>query len=237
MRNVMLIAPAAGDVPDARGERCVRSSPMARALGLGLALALAGCAGAQVSDVAATHQADRPPGEILVEVSTAMETQPAGDVAAKLRSDLVQQLTKAGLAAEPFASGTNDPGAAVLHVSITEATPGSYLERLIIGFGLGRSQLQAKVALESAGGAAHPITAFDTSSASGRVMPGLVLPGAIAAASRNVMPLMIGGGLKLATSLRGSLDNSARQTAEAIVGEIKDYYASVGWRWPAHDRA
>ncbi|HUA77830.1 MAG TPA: DUF4410 domain-containing protein [Acetobacteraceae bacterium] len=199
--------------------------------------ALTGCAGAEVSDVASASAAGSPPTEILVDVNTATTNgdvlaQPADALAAKLRSDLVQRLTKAGLPAEPFVPGTNYRAGAVLHVSITDAEPGSYLERFIIGFGLGRSELQAKVDLASTDGTDHVITAFNTSSATGRFMPGLILPGAVAAATRNVVPLVVGGGVKLATSLRGGLDSSVQQTATAIVGQLRRYYASVGWRWP-----
>ena len=97
--------------------------------------------------------------------------------------------------------------------------------------------MQTKVDLESVGATANPMTAFDTSSSSGRVMPGLILPAGIALATRNIVPLAIGGGLKAATSFRGDLDSSARETATAVVAQLKKYYGSIGWRWPTEDRA
>jgi hypothetical protein len=158
--------------------------------------------------------------------------------AARLQADLVKRLTAARLSAEPYFPGTNHPGAAVLRVSITEAEPGSYWERFVIGFGLGRAELQAKADLESGDTTeTRSLTAFNTSSATGRVMPGLVLPGAIALATRSLVPLAVGGGLKLATSFRGGLDQSADGTAKAVVEQLKKYYASVGWHWPEEPEA
>ncbi len=243
MREVMRTCPATVDGPGARSvEREKRRPPsiMLRLVGASLLLsAVAGCAGARVTDVTSAKPAGRPPVEILVEVTAFPATDDAQakigpELADKLRSDLVERLTKAGVSAEPFVPGTTHPGAALLHVSITEAEPGSYMERFIIGFGLGRTDFRAKADLESADTAgAYSLTAFDTSSGSGRMMPGLILPGALALATRNLLPLAIGGGIRVATSFRGGLDGDARETAAAVVKQLKTYYASVGWPRPA----
>jgi hypothetical protein len=199
-------------------------------------LALAGCAGARISDVRTENAAAAPPpAQILVEVDT--QASGAAELVPKLQSTLVERLTKAKLSAIPFAPGASQPGAAVLHVSITETDPGNYLERFIVGFGLGRARMQAKVDLERPDAAGHPMTAFDTSAASGRFMPGLVLPAAISVATKNVIPIVVGSGLKAATSLRGGLDRTVDSTAKGVVDQLKKYYAAAGWHWPADDKA
>ncbi|HUH84956.1 MAG TPA: DUF4410 domain-containing protein [Stellaceae bacterium] len=227
-------------VPEAISEKRKRRSVIRRAATVSAAIALAGCAGARVSNVAAETSAGQPPTEILIDVNAASvgtaEPQVAADIATHLRSDLLEHLTKARLAAEPYQPGASHRGAALLHVSITEAEPGSYVERFIVGFGLGRARLEAAVNLETGDTAPpRPMTEFSTSSATGRMMPGLILPIAVTVATKDLIPLAVGGGLKVATSFRGGLDNSAEETAKAIVAQLKKYYASAGWPWPAPD--
>jgi len=213
-----------------------------RAAGACLVLVmLAGCAGARVSDIAANHVQEPAPVAILVEVDSAAiagSDRAAAGVANPLQSDLIAQLLTAKVKAAPFGAGAIPAGNAVLHVSITEAEPGSFWKRLVIGFGLGRAELRAKVDLEAADAAGpRAMTSFATSSDNGRVMPGLILPAAVAVATRNIIPLAVGGGIKLVTSRRGGLDQPTEDTARAIVTQLKAYYVSVGWHWPAGDKA
>ncbi len=228
--------PAGGaGVPDEQGEEDLRTRFLMQVAGAAVILAaLGGCAGARVTHVTSAGTAGPPPVEILVDVGAAPGTQEARAklvraVAAKLQSALIQRLTAARVPAEPFLPGTTHPGATVLRVSVVEAEPGSYLERLVIGFGLGRAELQAKVDLESADSAgARAMTSFDTSSATGRFMPGLIFPAGVALATRDVIPLAVGGGIKVTTSLRGGLDSSVQWMAAAVVEQLKEYYVSTG---------
>lgn len=205
-----------------------------RYVGLGgVLLALAGCAGAHVSDIAAAAQPGQPPSEILVSVAPQPgDPAVAQDVAVKLQSDLIHRLAQTHVAAEPLAPGAGEAGAAILHVSIVRADPGNPAERLIVGFGLGSAQLAAQVELENPGASGGASLAFSTSSSSG-FKPGLILPGGIALATGSALHFAIGGGIDLATNIRGGLDRPTAQTASAIVGQLKKYYASAGWRWPA----
>lgn len=64
--------------------------------------------------------------------------------------------------------------------------------------------------------------------------PGFILPGAIAAGTGSLAPLAIGGGLDLAKAVAGGggLDRRVGRTAEAMVGQLRKYYAAAGWAWP-----
>ena len=123
--------PATASPVDAPGMPEKWPPSLVRLVGLGAILAvLAGC-GARVANVASVTAGGPPPAAILVDVTTGpptgdVQAKIVEDVAATLRSDLLRQLTAAQLAAQPFAPGTNHPDDAVLHVSITEAEPGSY---------------------------------------------------------------------------------------------------------------
>jgi Domain of unknown function (DUF4410) len=205
-----------------------------------LLAALDACAGARVSDVSSANAAGPRPTEILVQVSAATpasaeaeQAKLAGEVAAKLQAELVQNLTEARVTAEPFVSGTSHPGAAVLHVTVSQVDPGSAIARFVIGFGAGRAELQVAADLANADTAgAQSVTAFSASANSGRA-PGLILPGGVALATRNWVHLAIGGGIKVALSLNDGLDKPVKETSKAIVKQVGDYYKSAGWYWPA----
>src|SRR5262249_19524877 len=149
-----------------------------------MAAALAGCATARVSDATRASSTGTRPFEILVDVtsdtfSDAAEASVAQSVRADLQADLVKELTAARVFAEPLSAVTDRSGAAVLHVTITEANPGNAVKRLVIGLGAGRAELQASAELwtPSAAGIA-PLMTFNTSSNSGRG-PGLIVPGGV----------------------------------------------------------
>ena len=196
--------------------------------------ALAACAGASVTSVSEAAAHAPPPREILVEVD-APPPAPADDratarsIGSALGRDLVKQLDAAHLAASERPPGTLARGDAVLHVDVTLADEGSRLKRVVIGFGAGRARLTATASLESAAGAS--LTRFDTASDSG-MKPGLLLPGAVAGATGNLIHLAIGGGVDVAMNMRDGLAAPTQHTAGAIVKQLKTYYAAVGWPWP-----
>ena len=220
--------------------------PMAYLRSAGLAallIGLTGCAGAAVSNVATVQSRGPAPSEILVAVDAAPmtdathQTRAAQTAASKLQTALIERLTSSRVAAEPFAPGTSHPGAAVLHVSVVRADPGSLTERFVVGFGLGSAKLQANAELEGADESGRiSLTAFDTSSRGG-IRPGLILPGAVALATRNPIHLAIGGAIDIATNSRGGLARPTSSTATAIVAQLKQYYAAAGWYWPAGHEA
>jgi len=192
-----------------------------------------------VSNVAAVQTAGPAPSEILVAVNAAPMTdaaqiRAAQTVASKLQTALVERLTSSRVTAEPFVRETSHPGAALLHVSVVLADPGSLAERFVVGFGLGSAKLQANAELESADGSGGiSLTAFNTFSHSG-IKPGLILPGVVALATRNPIHLAIGGTIDIAMNLRGGLARpTSSSTASAIVAQLRKYYAAAGWYWPA----
>ena len=203
----------------------------AAAIGL---LALAGCAGASVTGVSEVTAHTPPPQEILVEVDVPASASPdqgatARSIGSALGSDLVRQLEADHLAASERLSAALPRGDAVLRVTVTLADQGNKLRRMVIGFGAGKARLTATAALETADGV--DLTRFDTSANSG-MKPGLLLPGAVAGATGNLIHLAIGGGIDVAMNMRDGLAAPAQHTAGAIVKQLRTYYAAVGWNWP-----
>lgn len=198
-----------------------------------LLLLLGGCVSADIHDVVSAPAAPSQPRTILVVLDNpSVAGEDAGlaqEVGQKLLTKVVGDLSEAKISAQPLAAGARPDGVAVLHIGIAEADSGSAWERFVVGFGLGRAELRATATLETA--AAGQLTSFGTSSDSGR-RPGMIMPAGVALATRNWVPLAIGGGLKTATSLRDGLDRPIGATATAIVGQLKTYYRTAGWNWP-----
>jgi hypothetical protein len=210
-----------------------------RMLGAGVILiALAGCSGARVTGLTSVNAGAAAPTEILVAVTAAHTSQdptdaPAQATAGQLAIKLIERLTKAGMTAEPYVPGTIHPGAALLHVSVLEADPGNLAERFTVGFGLGKAKLQVRADFVNAdAGQGATVMGFNAASDSG-IKPGLILPGGVALATGNAIHLAIGGGLAIATNIHGGLDRPTASTATAIVTQLRSYYQSVGWYWPA----
>ena len=228
-------APCAAPAP-----RYVRQSHAARMAGAAAALVLlGGCAGPLVTGVTAASTGAPPPAAILVAVDVPPPGQggpqalPAG-VKAKLERSLEHELSRAGVATGPFAPGAVAPGTAVLHVSVIEADPGNPAARFVVGFGAGRAALVTRASLEDAAAppSSAPLVTFETFTEDSS-KPGLILPGAIAAATGRLVGLAVGGGVDVALNVKGGLDGNVGRTASAIIGQLRRYYASAGWPWPA----
>lgn len=202
---------------------------------LGGILLLGGCAGAKVENLSmATPHTATAPTSLGVEVALApgVETDAVASKAAQaLQAGLVKAYQKAGLKALPVAAAAPAPGTATVRVHIRRADPGDRLARLLIGFGAGRSSLRTDATFLMAG-EASPSMRFSASARSGH-KPGVILPGAIAAATGEVSRVAIGGGVGLLLEGRSGLDDQAKKSAKAIVKQTRALYRSSGWIWPS----
>jgi hypothetical protein len=199
------------------------------------ALMLTGCGGAKLDNLAMSPAAARArPNALRIEVALApdVQTTPAAMKAAQmLRIDLAQRYRGAGLVVLP-----PDPNAALghgatLHLLISRADPGQLLARLVVGFGAGQSRLGVATRFTLDGQESAALT-FSSDAKSGR-KPGLIMPGAIAAATGDAAHLAIGGGLDLLLAGRSGLKREADQSAKRIVEETRALYRASGWMWPA----
>lgn len=226
-------APDQRTTATASGSRKCRRFALALLAGAAMVNA-AGCATAKVSNVTTSQAAVPAPSEILVDVGLVqgLESEQYGSALQLedgLRADMLQRLAKAGLVAAPFSlqAVKINPGAAVLHVAITQADRGSFVKRVVIGFGAGKAKLQVNADLETLAGQA--MTAFNTAADSGQ-KPGLILPGSVALATGKLVHLVIGGSIDVATNVHGGFSRSVKETSSAIVDQVKSYYQAAGWR-------
>lgn len=203
-----------------------------------LALLLAACGGALVSDIQyGSVQPSGQPGQVLVRAGVAeplgTASAEAEETARNLARQVASDLCNSGVPAEPTGNGALPAGAAILDISLTELDQGSTLERIVIGFGMGQSKLQATVRFVVPDlTAPEPVVAFDTSADSGH-KPGLLLPAGVGYATGNVVRSALAGGAGLALNLRGGSSADVEHVASAITKQVQDYFNDVGWsQWP-----
>ena len=209
-----------------RGRMCAAAIPLVGAL-----LLLPACAGTAVHDLSmAPARSQQIPGAIGVRVTLAPDIRSdpyAGKAAHRLQAELVKAYRKAGLPTSVTPDGQPSPGGAMVRVQIVRADPGNSAERLLIGFGAGRSALLTKASFKIAG-QTGPAMSFSASAKDGR-KPGMIVPGAIAAATGELSRLAIGSGVGLLMGRRSGLDGGAKRSAALIVKQTRQLYRASGW--------
>lgn len=201
---------------------------------------LAGCAKTTVGSLAIASAPIRQsaPTSLAIVVTVAPELgadDNAVSAAHRLREALLARYRKAGLPVSVASPAAPVLSSAMVRVEISRADPGSRLERMLIGFGAGRSALRTETCLVLAG-SSNVAMAFSTTTKSGR-KPGLVLPGVVAAGTGELIGLAVGGGTGLLAEAGGGLDRSAKRAANTIVSQTRDFYRSAGWPWPSDSSA
>ncbi|HUA32548.1 MAG TPA: DUF4410 domain-containing protein [Candidatus Binataceae bacterium] len=226
-----------------------------------LSLAIAGCAGASSQSVSQSAPVvNQPPSQIVVyhfAVDTADVTLNQGLIQKSYRAmtdadentdehnlalaaaediclEVVTQLQKKGLNAICLKRGTPTQGNNVLIVDgeFIDVSEGNKLSRMVIGLGVGKSQINSNVDIyHRTVMADQQVMEFDTHADSG-AMPGAAIMGApgmaagggaaIASAGINV----VSAGVK---SHRSSLGFLTDKSANEIVERIMEYYAQQGW--------
>lgn len=199
---------------------------------------LAGCASAHIQDPVFTKTGAAAPTEILVQAQSPAGADANTDLqysASVLQAKTILRLNKARVPAAAYHSGDTQPGAVILRIRVTKADPGVNWKRQLIGFGAGKAKLQVSVQLQSTDETRQPMSSFDTRGDSGR-MPGFVaMPGGVALATQTIVPLIVGGGIRLTTASNDGLEHPLDKTADAITAELKKYYVSVGWAWSSQN--
>ncbi|WP_342627936.1 DUF4410 domain-containing protein [Nguyenibacter vanlangensis] len=152
---------------------------------------------------------------------------------ATLAADLVTELRRAGAPAALLMAGDSAPDMPVLRVVLMRADPGDAMERTVIGFGAGRSELLAHIRLDDPRRVdRRPAIAFDVQADSGR-KPGLIVPAAVTLGTAMPIHMAIGGTLDLLLGRRHGLDADMADAAKAITREVRASYVAEGWSLPA----
>ena len=155
------------------------------------------------------------------------------EAAGELTDDLVKKLTDLNFDAKKLPRGKLPPdGALVIDGQLLNIDEGNLVSRLVIGFGLGASQLDGQVKVyQMVLGVPTELLDFKVHSDSGR-MPGEVVTTGLGAA--------ISGGTTLASAAasagltgidvhRSTLRSLTNSMANRIVGYFSQYAATQGW--------
>jgi hypothetical protein len=134
-----------------------------------------------------------------------------------MSTTLVQNLAQAGLNAQRLRANAPQPAAGWLVRGVfTEVGEGNRLQRAMIGFGAGQTDLQIAVAIDDlAGGTPRPFYELDTTAASGKA------PGAVITLNPYVAVA------KFALSGR-DLEQNVKQTAGRIAADVASRVSSRG---------
>src|SRR5215468_1503503 len=225
-------------------------------LGLVVAAVVGGCAGARVKDVQGDRSLTlpRPARVVVFDFTTGpadvqvlsvprqegeraqylSQEQPdllAEAVADSLATRLVEDIRALGLPAERVAGAAlpevND---LVIEGDFVHIDEGSRLQRFVIGFGMGATELRTQVRVfQVTAEGWKPVKQFETV-ATGSSLPGagfFVAGGAVAGTVAT--SAAISSGVGVLRELRASIDADAGRTAEQIAGKVSDLKTAEGW--------
>ncbi len=227
-------------------------------IGLVAALAVLGCAPSDVNTTfATTIQMPRPervliydfavsPDEVHLdrgvvgdvetyakgEPRTTIERNVGHEVAKKLAQELAKKITAMGIPAQrAWGAPTSWGNFVVIEGQLLSIDQGNQAERVVIGLGAGRSDVEASAQLFAATPTGlHKLESFNTNMESG-YMPGMAetmgagaIGGHLAvAAAAGVVTHGIG------EKLSADVDAEAKRTADALAKQLEPYFRSHGW--------
>jgi hypothetical protein len=183
-------------------------------------------------------QLDQAPGARLqreVENQSASErqNQAARLTETALAETLSARLQSYGLPVERLPAGaTPPPGALLVQGRILSVNEGNRARRLVVGFGAGKSSIEAEARLYYVENPAAPrfLQSFQASSDSGR-MPGAAgTMGLGAAAGRVGTSAALSGGMHASTEMRRTGDEeNADRLADALARQMGKFAVTQGW--------
>ncbi len=151
---------------------------------------------------------------------------------AEMAADLVRQIQKMGLPAARATGGeTIEVNDLVIRGYLVSIRKGSAAGRVVIGFGVGRSELRTIVeGFQRTPQGLRELT-FDTVRAEGSKTPGASVSVAGLLATGYPFGLIISSGMGVygEASGRSTVEGRARATAKEIAAELKNFFQQQGW--------
>ena len=163
---------------------------------------------------------------------TAAEIQEGRQLGALIAADLVADINAMGLAAVQAGPGSSPQvGDGVIRGYLVSVQGGSSLQRFVIGFGAGTSEMDTVVEGYAVTPQGWRKLGSGTLTSSGNKTPGMVVPAAVAIATANPIGLIVVGGTKIygEASGRNGLEGRAKATADAISEQLRIRFQDRGW--------
>ncbi len=158
-------------------------------------------------------------------------TGTAYETAASLSEQLVEKLNERGITAERASNDRRPPlNAIVIKGQFLTIDKGSRTARMVIGFGVGSTELRVRgQAYQAREGGLRRLAAAEIDSHGSRT-PGMAVPvagGAIAGAAAT--SAIISGGMNIVRETRGVMHDDAGRIADEIAKRCESFYKTQGW--------
>jgi Domain of unknown function (DUF4410) len=166
---------------------------------------------------------------------TAEQLQEGRQLGALIATELVADINAMGLSAVQAGPGSSPQvGDGVIRgylVSVQGGGTGSMVQRFVIGFGAGTSEMDTVVEGYAVTPQGWRKLGSGTLTSSGNKTPGMVVPAAVAIATANPIGLIVVGGAKVygEASGRSGLQGRAKATADEISDQLKIRFQDRGW--------
>jgi hypothetical protein len=163
---------------------------------------------------------------------TSEQIQEGRQLGALIAQELVADINGMGLTAVQAGPGSSPQvGDGVIRGYLVSVQGGSAVQRFVIGFGAGTSEMDTVVEGYAVTPQGWRKLGSGTLTSSGNKTPGMVVPAAVAIATANPIGLIVVGGAKLygEGSGRSGLEGRAKSTADAIAEQLKVRFQDRGW--------
>jgi len=166
---------------------------------------------------------------------TAEQIEEGRRLGALIAQDLVADINAMGLSAVQAGPGSRPQvGDGVIRgylVSVQGGGTGSMVQRFVIGFGAGTSEMDTVVEGYAVTPQGWRKLGSGTLTSSGNKTPGMVVPAAVAIATANPIGLIVVGGAKIygEASGRSGLQGRAKATADEIAAQLRIRFQDRGW--------
>jgi ribosomal protein S19E (S16A) len=164
--------------------------------------------------------------------SAAVERQTAQEVQQAISESLIKNLTKMGFVAERATAQTT-PRSTDLKIQgqIVKIDEGNRTRRLTVGFGAGKSDVDAEVQVYyyPRPDAPRLLKTYDADSNSGR-KPGLAMGAAMGAAESSAAPEVLTGATGIASETRKTgVAGEGQRLADRVATNLGDFFVEQGW--------
>lgn len=166
------------------------------------------------------------------ETPTPEELESGRELGALVAKELVTKIADMGLVAAEGNQQSQPQLTDIMLMGYFEAVEeGSTVKRLALGFGAGATELTTVVEGYQMTQAGPRLLGSGKLEATGAKTPGMVVPLAIFAATRNPIGLFVIGGAKGTEEVTGKskIEGGAKRTAEAIADQLRVRFNEQGW--------
>ena len=163
---------------------------------------------------------------------TPQELEEGRQLGALIAQELVVDINAMGLSAVQAGPGSSPQvGDGVIRGYLVSVQGGSAVQRFVIGFGAGTSEMDTVVEGYAVTPQGWRKLGSGTLTSSGNKTPGMVVPAAVAIATANPIGLIVVGGAKIygETSGRSGLEGRAKSTADEIAAQLRIRFQDRGW--------